>query len=477
MTDTIINILNKECTDLKKKIGRQEIIITKLKSGLHIEKFKSNFFSKLLETKFGFNVDDMIKITNDGIHIYDYPDNPEVFVHQNNINDQTITLDVFREVNTDNKEPPILHIGKLKQTTFKSISKIDEEDPQEQEKKVQQTEQNFDIILKEHNMDASYTDTIKEIDLLFAEISKVRIFRQQLSKISEKRLKLIATLPLKEYIVLINSHLDKLKTILVNKNTDLKKIHESQALFLLPLEKRLLFFPKYYNTELSIEEYQKFGIALKVNMKYPSRYIPFNYAETYHNLYNYGLAIFPIKENIIRTLVNPSSFHTIIYLKKESDTSDLFRFYLLDKIDDTGRRCWRMDCRLVDFAHILGENLLNYCILLFRRIYFDVFNDNVYREDYKNGAVILRIDVEQLFSNIILLSKQDEFRDLLREIIVTNCTIKPSKLDKFNLTADDRMSKKMIEQEVKGNGVLETLCKLFDNLDVETAKKIGNSVG
>jgi hypothetical protein len=76
----------------------------------------------------------------------------------------------------------------------------------------------------------------------------------------------------------------------------------------------------------------------------------------------------------------------------------------LEKIKED-KRCWKMECRLEDFSTDFADNVLPYCISLFRKIYKDVFEDNIYRPDYMTKSQILEFDCEQLVQNIILLAQ------------------------------------------------------------------------
>jgi hypothetical protein len=129
-------------------------------------------------------------------------------------------------------------------------------------------------------------------------------------------------------------------------------------------------------------------------------------------------------------------------------------------------RFWRMDCRLETFCSILIAEIGSHCVSLFRRIYFDIFRDNIYRPDYMNKAVILSQDGEQLFQNIITLSYRKTFYDMIKDLVIQHCTLKATKHDKFNLQADDKLQKntysKIVDDEEELYSFIE---KLFDNIE------------
>ena len=109
---------------------------------------------------------------------------------------------------------------------------------------------------------------------------------------------------------------------------------------------------------------------------------------------------------------------------------------------------------------------------MFRKIYFDMFNDNIYREDYTTKSPAAHQDCEQLLLNILTLSRPKTFCDTLRKIILKYSTIPPTKIDKFNFTRDDPIAKRNFFQEKDDNKELTAIIqRLFDNISPEIAEK------
>ena len=125
-----------------------------------------------------------------------------------------------------------------------------------------------------------------------------------------------------------------------------------------------------------------------------------------------------------------------------------------------------MECRLEDFTNDFIDNILQYCINLFRNIYRDVFNDNIYRSDYMGKSQVTEFDCEQLLLNIISLSKPMELCKNFQQIIIAKSTFTPTETDKFNFYADDRLQQKRFKKPKDDRENTERIIKmLFDNIN------------
>jgi hypothetical protein len=239
------------------------------------------------------------------------------------------------------------------------------------------------------------------------------------------------------------------------------------------LDKRLVFYNKYYEEDLETDEIQRFKVCLKVNKNFYKRYIPFNFSECTNGIVNYTFCICSVKDILKHIFINPYGFPNLIYLNLEkSSKNDPYSFYSLEKIED-GKRYWKMECRLEDISKNISERLKNFCIIMFRKIYFDIYGDNVYRSDYVDKFPATRQDCEQLLINILFLSGFKKFCNTLRILICKYSTIKPCKLDKFNFTKDDTINKKNFSLEKDDSKEFtDVVQRLFDGISSENAESI-----
>jgi len=438
--------------------------IKKLELMLETEIFKSKLYCKMLEQHTNIKLGDIYRENEDGIHIYNYETgNIPVFVH---------------DCIGDTKEYNITVNKKKTGKTFRTLNNIElaDEKPQEQEEKLKKVEENIEKIVQENKFNVSVKETLENIEKIIQELPSIRIPGKKLTAIKNYRVTLLGCLNIIEYIKLIETHIKRIENIFLKKNShDPKKTISYISLSLSSLEQRLVFYGSYYNTTLETDDIQRFKAALEVNIGHPTCYVPFLFSEVYIKIHNYSVAISSISEILKRVLVNPvATISNIIYLPVEKSTKeDPYSFYILESIGPESKRNWKLECRLDEFSKSLSQDMKTYCINLFRKIYFSIFNDNLYREDYTEKVPITSQDCAQLLENIIILSKQKSFCNTLRTLIIENCTIKPTKLDKFNFTADDKIIKRSFAQEIDDpEEIYSSIKRLFDGIDKEDIEKI-----
>lgn len=457
--------LQKKCTQLEKTIAEKNELINKLRTELRFDRFKIHILTQLFQTlkEEGLYLDpaSIIEEKEGEVHVYNYEGgNIPVIVH-----------DYLGEENrvyaiTGTKKPQTFRGVKSKQSAH-------EETPEELEEKVRKADEQLEEMEKEH-LDPSYKDTLTLIESCFEEISKNRVYKKAMETIRDNRSKLLSKVALDPYVKLLKGHIERLKGIFGAKKYESKKITESIEKTMTPLEQRLSQYGQYFNTSLSIDEQHKLKTALVIHADYPTRYIPFCLESIQQNFYNYGLAVFTLKETFKWVFVNPYGFHNLVYVPLEKSTADdPYSFYVLEKVDGTGKRFWKMECRLDDFSKILSSQLLVYTTQLFRRIYKDVFSDNIYRPDYTEKATICKEDLQQLLANIIALTQKKSLCTLLQSIVMKGCTLQPGNLDKFNFTGDDKIVKKQFSQDKDNLDDAYTAVKtLFDQITEDEIRNL-----
>ena len=187
--------------------------------------------------------------------------------------------------------------------------------------------------------------------------------------------------------------------------------------------------------------------------------------------------MFELRECVERCLINKYGFQNIIYLSRpKSSIKDPYSFYTLEKIKED-KRCWKMECRLEDFSIDFTDNVLPYCISLFRKIYKDVFEDNIYRPDYMTKSQILEFDCEQLVQNIILLAQPISLYKMFHELIISKSTFTSTESDKFNLYGDDKLQQKRFESNTNDSDedTCQIIKRLFDGISHDDAVNLLNS--
>jgi hypothetical protein len=458
----------KRVQKLKTELDSKNHTIEKLNIFLDMERFKNNLYKKIIENYTTIKLENIYQEKDNEIHIYnEEKGNIPVIIH---------------EITGEYKEYSISNKTKTKKC-FRSVNNIEltDEKPKEQEEKLKKVEEEIEEIVKENKFDVSVKDISNNIEKMFDEVCSNRIIKKNLISIKDERVKLLGRLKLPEYIKLIETHITRLEDIFKNKKShDHKKTTTLISSSLSSLEQRLVFYGQYYNTYLEADDIQRFKAALQVTTEHPTRYIPFLFSELCNKLHNYSIAICSINELLTRVLVNPvKEFNNIVYLPVEkSSKEDPYSFYILENVLSDGKRNWKLECRLDEFSKSLSHDLKSYCIDLFRKIYFNIFNDNIFRENYTSKAPINEQDCIQILENIIILSNQKTFCNMLRKLIVENCTIKPSVLDKFNFTADDKIIKRTFAQEQDEPEEVESSIKrIFDCINKNDIQNVISIIG
>jgi hypothetical protein len=132
-----------------------------------------------------------------------------------------------------------------------------------------------------------------------------------------------------------------------------------------------------------------------------------------------------------------------------------------------------MECRMEDFTIDFSDNVLPYCISLFRKIYKDVFNDNVYRSDYITKSQIMEFDCEQLIQNIILLAQPMALCRMFQEVVIEKSTFTPTESDKFTLYGDDKYQQKRFNKTIDlDEDTCQVIKRLFDTISDEDTMNI-----
>lgn len=466
-----------------------------LTMSLSLEKLKNSVLSYIVRTQTSIDISELFSQTDDGIivnnfeggdisvGVRDYVDslpkdmytlhmkrkkggkkteNKERGERVDNKHDKTEIKDKL-----ENKEEADEKIENTEKYRVAKKMELVEENPKEQEEKIKQVDLAVEELKQENNLDIPVKEFLKNIDSMIGEITKTRVVNSKACQtLKETRVKLLGRLDVGEYTKLVKENNTKVESILGGKGAEKKKIVEAIRKTLSPLDQRLISYDGYYNTELSPEEIHKLVTCVELTMVHSKRYVPFSYEELCGRMYNYMVAVSPVKDVVKMALVNRYGFSNVVYRKvtKEED-GDPYSFYILKKIEQSGRRCWNMECRLYEFSTMVREKLLDFCIKMFRKMYFDMFGSNMYVEGYKKKTVLASLDCEQLLVNIIDLSKRKSFCNVVRVIIMEKCLLKPTKLDTFDLSSDDSMLKKSFSTEEDLDGeIKDSLKRVFDGI-------------
>ena len=485
------------------KIIKKDEHIEKLKMTIDKERLKLSILSYLLKNKADIDFTQYIEDDDEGLKIYPLKEDipgitifikglPYTITVGNNevktpiVNNKTKDRDDAGggggNNNTSSNKPVKIkkNISSIpyRNAPKTSVDVLPEETPEQQEAKIKQAKIDLDNIAQQHNLNCSskeQNETLSAIEVIFLEIPKKHIYSKLFQSMKIERVKLLGQYDIAEYTRVLEEHVARLQHIFVNKKCDEKNIKKYISQALTPLEQRLIFYGTYYNTEIQSDDIQKLMACLKVSHDHPTRYVPFSYSAFYERACCYAVSLCSISKLLYTIMINPNGYNNIVYIKPKhpNEDDDPYRFFILDKIDGT-KRCWKLDCRLENFSGLLSNQLITYCVSLFRKIYLSIFNDNLYRDNYASQAPIASTDCEQLLLNVIDLTKQKYFRNMLRSLIVGNCTLEPAADDKFDHFGDDKLQKKNFAEEpdIPAKDLTYSIMRLFDNMTDEEAEKI-----
>ena len=294
-----------------------------------------------------------------------------------------------------------------------------------------------------------------------------RVYTSYLSDLKLQRSKGIVLLGIKKYIEILQNDNRSLSSIFKNKGHNDKKIAKTIAKSLTSLDMRLLEYPGYINSHLEIEEQSNMLTAIEIHANEHPAYIPLDIQKFIKPIINYSIAIFDIKKLVSICMFNSYGYNSIIYVPlPKSSPNDPFSFYSLESVSDS-KRCWKMECRLEDISYDIANQLKTFCTFLFRKIYYDVFKDNEYREDFTSVGQITECDCQQLIKNIKTLSSLSRFRKNLQNMVIEKSIYTPTKIDKFNFYGDDSLQKKRLAKEDEADTFSSSVRALFDTITDE----------
>lgn len=309
---------------------------------------------------------------------------------------------------------------------------------------------------------------------LFESMKTQRTFKKIMSEYNKLKMATLRQIDTSSYLDIIITHYGILRSICETKKYTPKRTDEVLSMAFCPLDIRLLLtrrhLPKDMNLVASVGNtfidsddvnYLKMSLGTTI-------YFGNNKESLVSNFLNYGTAVMTLKQNMDMYFTNQKH---MVYLKDGSDSDEGdFRFYFLSRETKT-KKFWEMDCRLDAFITVFVKNVSTYIIHLFRKIYFEVFHDYVYRTDFAKSAMIFENDGEQLLSNLCTLATYKDISRVLKTQIKKYCSVTETDNDLFGLKSDDTFLKAELdkrESEVDHDMIM----MLFEGMTQESAESL-----
>jgi hypothetical protein len=439
--------------------SEKDTYIKQVEEKIKLEQFKSSLYRNIIEAN-----------TNILLSKDEPEDITELF---NQL--QTLYKSTVLEKPQIEEEYEIKNIEDNKKTlykSFKNIELVNEPSIDEQNNKISEIDKNIKDDLSGY---INISDAKKIFDECFKDIETNRIYTKSLNLIKNTRMRIIG-ITIDEYTNLLKEHLERLTKIFQDKAISEKISTKHITLSMSSLDLRIISYTPYINTELIIDDLTKFKRCILFTLNFPKYFVPFNYDDFFKTFFNHGTLLSTMRDCIERNLINIYGFNNIVYIPiTKSNDNDPFSFFHLKKIENK-KRYWNMDCRLEDFSNKFIDNIRPYLIDMFRKMYFDVFCDNDYRDNFLQKVSKIELDLKQIIQNICLLCNPKKFNKFMRKIVKDKATYKVTVNDIKNFSTDDSSQRRRFENEKETIDPVEIMKLMFDNMSSEEAVDYYRSV-
>ena len=354
--------------------------------------------------------------------------------------------------------------------------------PEEEYTEVTETDNYIDIIDNEMIPSVSEINTtsIKEVNIAIE--TRVRAFRTNTSfynamnDLKQLRLYLMNIITYEDFMKILGEHIQMYKSVL---NLRGYTPHDSDVMItqnaLLTIESRMIYHRCYLDVKFDTTELYYYESLCDTLYQHNNNDI-FNMEKIISSLCNYSTHIWSFK-SILRRIFDNTKPNIIFVPFEHNKKDDPYSFYILSNIDDTGKKHWKLDNRLANTAESFQDNLLPYLIEQFRHIYFDIFNDNIYREEYKTYSEqydTIQFELQTLFHNILLIANKLKFRKTICRVIKEDNEYTPNSNDIFDIKDDDKITRddvSKLEDEYM-ESLRHSVRNMFDNLPSSIIEKV-----
>lgn len=375
----------------------------------------------------------------------------------------------------------------LKNGLLKNSNDIDEDEKVQKYRKAnskhteiipqQNREKQIEEISKKYDTKRQTSKSLNEAKIIikqsFDDLPSLKFEQQQktINEMKKIRMDIFKITPYDTYKTILDDHIKNLTSFYSStKNYQEKRLNNHLLKSLNAIDSRLIFFPNYHTLSLERDEIDTLESCLEFSGNFEKEFTVFSNDYFLKKFHNFGSVVLSIKKLITNYLSNAYGFNNYIYLNyKKSSDDDPYTFYKLVKIEK-GILHWEIDCRAEHLTNNFISDVLPYLTYLFRKIYRDIFYDNIYRKDYCKTSTVTEYECEQLLRNIFVLSDQRQCCDIFRELIKENASKHADDKDKFSMFGDDSIQReKFLNHKTNTDNILNTISTLFDNMKMEDA--------
>jgi len=315
----------------------------------------------------------------------------------------------------------------------------------------------------------NYAAIKNEIDKAFQELSTSRSYTNIIASIKNNRMFHLAVMNLKEYTAQLSVDIARIRSIFTEKEFECKKINGIISKMLTPLDYRLVFYEGFEKLHIELDQIDKLRTTLQNCVNYPTVITCFDDTHFINYFLSYNSIFFDLKFMIEIYIDNPYKFKNIIYIDSPSEDELGFSYYLLNKIDGS-TKYWTLDRRLEALTRDLSQNLKQYLVHMFKKIYKSCYGHNKLVDTFKTKYPVLEIDSVLLLNNLFLVFDELRLNKMLREILKTKSLHLATTNDKFDKITDDKgQYADFKEMKVQGCDKINLVLSLFDDMDEKTA--------
>jgi hypothetical protein len=462
--------LNKKIKLLEKTLSDNEKDLRDISSSFRICNMKISILTNIIENHTNIEIDNIIKEESNKCHIYDTGQKGIVPIYLHTIAENT-SKDIIHNI-TDKE----LEINKFKTTSrnVKKYKKIDGLELKEElndddiKNKVDNIDKESRLIAETKFNPVNKIECRDTISNIFKNISESRNYTKYIIQLRQIRINMLKWISMRDYEIMLNDHVNTLKNIFMVKSYDKLKIKKLIYESLSNLEKRMIKFGNYFNTQIDSEEIEKVKISLENCIDNPKEYEIFKIS--FKKMHNYSLALFSIKKCLKSFLINKYGFNNLVYIKLNNTCEkDPHSFYYISGISKE-ERYWTLDSRLEDLSIELSNSLYPYCLELYRKIYYDSFSNHCYKYNYEYVIPNIYNELDQLAENMIILHNLESCRNILIDLLKEFAILEPTEKDKINIKSQDSTQKAKFKEYKKSYDRNDIVRSLFTDYNEKVYK-------
>ena len=279
---------------------------------------------------------------------------------------------------------------------------------------------------------------IKFFQDAYKNLLQIKQYNTALRKIKKNRRAYFSKVSLEEYTTTVRSNIKQLEYFGKSKKFSSRKVDTIISNHFTTLDLRLVRYKNY-------ENFHPDGTLLKdLNLILSCKDLESFSYDVIENFRNYSLSIFPLHVILEFILYNRAKTEPVFVFFKISETVDPFHFYFL-KERKGDKRLWNMDCGMEQFSESIRSSFLPYLISEFRKNYYHIFQDNIFRVNFIDIILGLEIESRQIIENILILANSSRTVKMCKKIVMKNSLTKTSR-DILNLVKSDPIKGELFDE-------------------------------